>query len=77
MSISIRIGLGYGVLSMGPLQILQYFKYVWKLAQWNTKILQIFSPCRSGSLVLVCLALRKYYHFLEHSSFLQVIYSTH
>ena len=69
MSISIRIGLGYGVLSMGPLQISQYFKYVWKLAQWNIKILQIFSPYRSGSLVLVCLALRKYYHFLEQTLF--------
>ena len=45
------------VYSMGPLQTSQYFKYVWKLAQWNTQKLQISSPCRSGSLVLVCLAL--------------------
>ena len=69
MSISIRIGLGYGVLSMGPLQISQYFKYVWKLAQWNNKILQISGPCRSGSLVLVCLTLHKCCCFLEQTLF--------
>ena len=69
MSISIRIGLGYRVLSMGPLQISQYFKYVWKLAPWNTKILQISSPCTSSSFVLVCLALQKCYHFLEQTLF--------
>ena len=45
MSISIRIGLGYRVLSMGPLQISQYFKYVWKRGgdarrrrEWREKI---------------------------------------
>ena len=69
LTVGLHEWFGLRCTSMGPLQTSQYFKYVWKLAQWNTKILQISSPCRSGSIVLVCLALQKCCRFLEQTLF--------
>jgi len=43
-------GLGYIVHSMGPLQTSQYIKYVWKLAQWNTKKTTNLWLCRNAAI---------------------------